>query len=80
MSLKVLFWIGQILDQCTCQDESFATLDGVEVRYNRFRETFHGDTTKAAPSNEGSVFWKEVKLVNGIQVAIRSHGEIQVSR
>ena len=50
MSLKVFFWTGRILHQRKCQDESFATLDGIEVRYNRFGETLHGDTTKAAVS------------------------------
>jgi hypothetical protein len=50
MSLEMLFWIGWILYQGKCQNESFAGLDGVEVRYNRLGETFHSDTTKAAVS------------------------------
>ena len=51
MSLEVLFWIGWILYQGKCQDESFASLDWVEVWYNRFGETLHGDTTKATVSS-----------------------------
>jgi hypothetical protein len=50
MSLEVLFQIRRILYQRKRQYDRFATLDGMEVMYNRFGETFHGDTTEAAPS------------------------------
>src|SRR6266702_973060 len=43
-------WIGRLLYQRKRQHDGFATLDGVEVMYNRFGETFHGDTAEAAPS------------------------------
>src|SRR6266581_4636032 len=43
-------WIGRLLYQRKRQHDGFATLDGVEVMYNRFGETFHRDTAEAAPS------------------------------
>jgi len=49
VSLEVLLWIGRTLYQGKRQHESFASLDGVKAMYNRFGETFHGDTTEAAP-------------------------------
>jgi hypothetical protein len=58
MSLEVLFWIGRILYEGKCQDESFSSLDGMKVRYNRLGETFHGDTTKAAVSVKGLAYGK----------------------
>jgi hypothetical protein len=50
MSLEVFFHIGRILYQRKRQHDRLATLDGMEVMYNRFGETFHGDTAEAAPS------------------------------
>jgi len=50
VSLEMLWWIGWVHYQRKRQIDGFATLDGVEAMYNRFGETFHGDTTEAAPS------------------------------
>ncbi len=50
VSLEMLFRIGRILYERKGQHDGFATLDGVEMMYNRFREAFLDDTTEAAPS------------------------------
>ncbi|SRR6266702_175271 len=50
VSLDMLFRTGRTLYERKGQHDGFATLDGVEVMNNRFGETFHGDTTEAAPS------------------------------
>ena len=50
MTQEIPFRIRRTLHQLERQDDGLATLDRVEVLYDRLRETFHGDTMETAPS------------------------------